>query len=60
MHVDEAATDPEELRARGDGSARALVAAYPELRSSFEGVLVSLDATGRQALVTEHRMADIK
>ena len=60
VHVDEAATDPEELRARGDGTARALVTAYPELKSSFEGVLVSLDATGRPALVTEHRMADIK
>ena len=60
VHVDEVATDPEELRARGDGTARALVAAYPEVKSSFDGVLVSLEAPGRPALVTEHRMADIK
>lgn len=60
VHVDEAATDPEELRARGDGTARALVAAYPELRSSFQGVLVALEAAGRPPLITEHQMADIK
>ena len=60
VHMDEASTDPAMLRTRGDGLAKALVSAYPELRSSFDGVLVSLDATGRPGLITEHAMAAIK
>lgn len=60
VHMDEASTDPAVLRARSDGLAKALVTAYPELRSSFDGVLVSLDAAGRPGLVTEHGMAGIQ
>ena len=60
MHLEEASTDPAELRERGDGAARALLAAYPELRGSFDGVLVSLEGTGRQPLVTEHPVASVK
>ena len=60
VHMEEASTDPAVLRTRSDGLAKALVTAYPELRSSFDGVLVSLDAAGRPSLVTEHGMAGIK
>lgn len=60
MRLEEPSTDAAELRARGDGAARALVAAYPELRSAFDGVLVSLEAPGRPPLVTEHRMVELK
>ncbi len=60
VRLDEPSTDAAELRLRGDGMAQALVSAYPELRSSFEGVLVSLEAAGRLPLVTEHRMSDMK
>ncbi len=60
VRLEEPTTDPVELRARGDGMARALVSAYPELRSSFDGVLVSLEATGRGSLVTEHPMTELK
>ena len=60
VHMEEASPDPAVLRIRSDGLAMALVAAYPELRSSFDGVLVSLDAAGRPGLITEHTMAAIK
>lgn len=60
VHMEEASTDPAVLRTRGDGLAKALVAAYPELRSNFDGVLVSLDAAGRPGLITEHAMSGIK
>ena len=60
VRLDEPATDPTELRARGDGMAQALLSAYPELRSSFDGVLVSLEAAGRPPLVTEHKISEMK
>ncbi len=60
VHLEEASTDPVELRERGDGAARALLSAYPELRASFDGVLVSLEGAGRPALVTEHLVAGVK
>ncbi len=60
LHVDEPSTDPTTLRERGDGAARALLAVCPELRTSFDGVLVSLEGAGRPALVTEHLMAGVK
>ena len=60
VRLEEPSTDPAELRVRGDGMAQALVSAYPELKGPFDGVLVSLEADGRQPLVTEHRMPEIK
>ena len=60
VHMEESSTDPAVLRTRGEGLAKALVTAYPELRSSFDGVLVSLDAAGRPGLITEHAMGAIK
>ena len=60
VRLNEPSTDPAELRARSTGMAQALVSAYPELKSSFDGVLVSLEAAGRPPLVTEHRMSEMK
>ena len=53
VHVEGVAADPAGLRAQSDGSAKALVAAYPELRSAFGGVLVSLEISGQNPLITE-------
>ncbi len=60
VHLEEPSTDPAELWERGDGAARALLAAYPELRGNFEGVLVSLDSAGRPPLITEHLVSAVK
>ena len=59
-HVQSAATDPAALRTESDGAARALVTAYPELRGSFGGVLVSLEAGAQSPLVTDHPMGQIR
>ncbi len=59
-HVEGQAGDAAALRSQGDGAARALLAAYPELRSSFGGVLIALDLPGStQPLITERPIAEI-
>ena len=58
-HVEAATSDPAALRAASDGAARALVAAYPELKTSFSGVLTSLEAANQSPLVTDHLMTSI-
>ena len=60
VHLEAVSQDPAELRTQADGAARAIVSAYPELKNSFAGVLVSLEAQGRPPLVTEHLITDLK
>jgi hypothetical protein len=47
-------------RLRNAAAARALLAAYPELRKPFHGVRVSAEAAGQIPFSTEQAMADIK
>ncbi len=46
-------------RDRNASAMAALLAAYPELRSSFHGVWIFADAPGKNSFVTEEPMADI-
>ena len=59
MHVEPLA-DQSATRKRNDAAARALVAAYPEMRKTFHGVWVHAEATGQNPFATEQSMADIK
>lgn len=60
LRLEASGTDAPALRSQADGAARALVSAYPELRSSFAGVLVALERPGTPPLITEHTMAEIR
>lgn len=60
VRLEATGTDAATLRAQSDGAARAIVSAYPELRPTFAGVLVSLEHAGSPPLVTEHLMAAVK
>lgn len=59
VHVEGTAGDAASLRLQGDGAARALIAAYPELRTLLGGVIVALDLPSATPLVTEHPMVDL-
>jgi hypothetical protein len=52
--------DPAAARQRNAAAARALLAAYPELRKPFHGVQVSAEAVGQVPFSTEQPMADIQ
>ena len=60
VHVDGSAGDAVALRQQSDGAARALVAAYPELRSTLGGVIVALSLPGASPLVTERPTSDLR
>ena len=60
VHVDGTAGDAVALRQQSEGAARALLAAYPELRSTLGGVIVALDLPGAAPLVTERPMSDLR
>ena len=55
-----ATPDPGAARKRNTDAMNALLAAYPELRKPFHGVLVYADTPGQAPLTTELSMADIK
>lgn len=58
--VDGEPGDATVLQGESDGAARALLAAYPELRGTFGGVVIALATTaGAQPLVTERPMASL-
>ncbi len=60
-HLEGEAGDAAVLRGESDGAARALVAAYPELRGNFGGVVIALGTTpGAQPLVTERPMSQLQ
>ena len=52
--------DAAAARKRNDDAARALVAAYPEMRKPFHGVWVYAEAVGQAPFATEQPMAEIK
>jgi hypothetical protein len=52
--------DQAAARQRNAAAARALLAAYPELRKPFHGVQVSAEAVGQIPFSTEQPMAEIK
>ena len=51
---------PPDPRKRNTDAMSALVAAYPELRKPFHGVLVYAEIPGHQPITTEQAMAEIK
>lgn len=58
-HVEGTAGDATLLREQSDGAARALLAAYPELRATIGGVIVALELPGAPPLVTERPVSDL-
>jgi hypothetical protein len=53
-------TDPAAAQKRNTDAMSALLAAYPELRKPFHGVLVYAEIPGHQPITTEQAMAEIK
>ena len=61
IHMDAAeSADATAMRGRSDDAARALVAAYPELRKQFGGVFVTLENGGRGVYTIERPMAELR
>ncbi len=59
VHVEEALTDPVASRARNAAAAKALVTAYPELRSAFHGVWIVADLPGGGTYISEEPMTSL-
>ena len=56
IHAEEALPDPVASRARNAAAAKAIVAAYPELRSAFHGVWIVADLPGGATYISEEPM----
>jgi len=56
---EDALTDAVASRARNTAAAKAIVAAYPELRSAFHGVWVVQDLPGGQTYISEEPMTSL-
>ena len=52
--------DPPTAKKRNSDAMSALVAAYPELRKAFHGILIFAEAAGQSPFVTESAMSEIK
>jgi hypothetical protein len=59
IHAEEILTDPVASRARNAAAARAIVAAYPELRSAFHGVWIVADLPNGTTYVSEEPMTSL-
>ena len=58
MRLDAAgAADPAAMGARAEAAAKALVAAYPELKKQFSGVFVALETGGKVVFTAERPMS---
>lgn len=57
IHTEDAVSDPVALRARNAAAAKAIVAAYPELRSAFHGVWIVADLPNGTTFVSEEPMS---
>jgi hypothetical protein len=57
IRADDALTDPVASRARNVAAAKAIVAAYPELRSAFHGVWVVAELPGGGTYISEEPMS---
>ena len=55
----DALTDPVASRARNAAAARAILAAYPELRSAFQGVWIVADLPGGATYISEEPMSSL-
>ena len=60
VHVQGTPGDAAALSQQSDGAAHALLAAYPELRATLGGVIVSLEVAGTTPLITERPMAELR
>jgi hypothetical protein len=56
IHTEDAVSDPVASRARNAAAAKAIVAAYPELRSAFHGVWIVADLPNGTTFVSEEPM----
>ncbi len=56
VQADQALADPVASRARNAAAAKAIVAAYPELRSAFRGVWIVADLPGGATYISEEPM----
>ena len=55
----DALTDPVASRARNAAAAKAILAAYPELRSAFQGVWIVTDLPGGATYISEEPMSSL-
>ena len=59
IHTDDILADPVASRARNAAAAKAIIAAYPELRSAFHGVWIVADLPNGTTYISEEPMSSL-